>query len=70
MCLADYCTVFKKRGLLLYVISGFSRSVNKLFALLECHTALMQLVTYVSGQPIGPIFKGQAVRVLAPRRWN
>jgi len=70
MCLVDYCTVFKKTGLLLYAISGFSRSVNKLFALLGCHTALTLLVTDVLGQAIGPIFKDQAVRVLDPRRWD
>jgi hypothetical protein len=48
----------------LRVISGFCRSVNEIFVLLEFYCSIeWQYVTDVSRQPIGPIFKGQAFAV-------
>jgi len=47
----------------MFVTSVFRRSVNDVFALLGCYTASIgSQVTDVSGQPIGPIFKSQAVQ--------
>jgi len=40
------------------IISGFCHNVNKIFTLLGCYTVQV-LVTNVSRQPIGPIYKGQ-----------
>lgn len=40
-----------------YLISGFRRAVNDVFALLEGE----KLITGVSGQPLGVVFKCQAV---------
>jgi hypothetical protein len=41
------------------VISGFRRGLNEIFAFLGCYTAYIVVID-VSGQPIGPIFNGQA----------
>jgi len=43
------------------VISGLCCDVNEIFVLLGgLHSLDWWLVSYVSGQPIGAIFKGQA----------
>ena len=42
------------------MISGFHRDVDEICALLGCYAACSgQFLTDVSGQPVGPIFKGQ-----------
>jgi hypothetical protein len=41
------------------VISGFRRRVNEVFAILARYGAL--ICSYFEGQPLGPIFKGQAL---------
>jgi len=45
------------------VIPGFRRGVNEIFVLLGSYAAYSDNITDVSGQHIGSIFNGQAVRL-------
>jgi hypothetical protein len=60
LCIQVHLTSILPFKPVLCVISSFRRSVNYIFAFIDV-TQRILVVTEVSGQPTGSIFKGQAV---------